>query len=215
MPRRLLTAAAGLALLALLELAAATAPGTAGALLGAVRTAYTRSPSTTVTFVQSYAPAGFSATAPETGTLILQPPNLLRFEYDGPEGKLYTFDGTAARQYVAQDRQLIVRKLTLDERARLPLFLLQDPARVLARYDAAVRPAGAGLDEVVLTPKGGGNPKEIAFVVGAAGDVKRIGVLDSGGNRTTFTFTARTTGRRRPASDFAFVPPPGTKIVTP
>ena len=44
--------------------------------------------------------------------------------------------------------------------------------------------------------------------------MKRLVVVDEGGNITAFTFTQRTVGSHRPASDFALVPPAGTKIVT-
>ena len=86
-----------------------------GAILEAVRKAYTSSPSFTTDFVQTYAPAGFSAAAPETGRVTLQAPDRIRFDYDGPEGKLFTFDGKAARQYVAADRQMIVKTLSASD----------------------------------------------------------------------------------------------------
>lgn len=188
---------------------------TASELLSRVKRAYTSSPSTAVTFVQRYAPAGFAdAGGAETGKVTLQPPNLLRFDYDGPEGKVYTFDGKSARQYVAQDAQMIVKTLTAEERARLPLLFLEDASTLLARFDATLVPGEGGVADVRLVPKGGGDPKEVVVTAGPDGDVKKLVVLDTGGNRTTFTFTQRAGGKRRPASDFILVPPKGTKTVT-
>ena len=199
----------------LLAVAPARAAEDAGALLSRVEKTYRGSPSYSMTFVQSYAPAGFPDAAPETGELTLQAPASLRFKYDGPEGKVYTFDGQTARQYVAADKQLIVKRLTSSERARLPLLFLQSPAEILARHTATVAEGPNGLTELTLVPKDGGEPKSVTATVAATGEVKRLVVLDGEGNRTTFTFTALKPGKRRPASDFVLVPPAGTRTVSP
>jgi outer membrane lipoprotein-sorting protein len=181
--------------------------------LAAVRKAYTSSPSSTSRFVQSYAPAGFAAAAPEAGLVTLQAPDLVRFDYDGPEGKTFTFDGKAARQYVASDRQMIVRTLRPADRERLPLLFLEAPGSVLARYTVKAADAGSSLVELTLHPKTGSEPAGILLAVEASGEVKSLVVTDAAGNRTTFTFSDRTAGARRPASDFALKPPAGTKIL--
>ncbi|MEO6324529.1 MAG: outer membrane lipoprotein carrier protein LolA [Thermoanaerobaculia bacterium] len=191
------------------------APRDARGLLERIRRAYADQPSITTSFTQSYAPAGFAETSPETGRMTLQAPAQIRFEYDGADGKLFTFDGKAARQYVAADKQLILKSLTPSERARLPLLFFDAPESVLERYDAAWKAGANGFSELVLTPKvPEGGPKSLTITAAASGDVKRLVVVDEGDNRTTFTFTQRTVGTRRPASDFALVPPAGTKIVT-
>jgi outer membrane lipoprotein carrier protein len=194
--------------------AGATAPVDARAILASVRKAYSSSPSVSCTFVQTYAPAGFAETAPETGRLILQAPDRVRFDYDGPEGKVFTFDGKAARQYVAADRQLVVRTLGPEERARLPLVFLESPEALLARYVARVAPTDTGLVELTLTPRAGADPKSLTLLAAATGDVKRLILVDAAGNRTAFTFTQKMSGPKRPDSDFALAPPAGTKILS-
>ena len=164
--------------------------------------------------MQTYAPAGFAETAPETGRLILQAPDRVRFDYDGPEGKVFTFDGKAARQFVAADRQLVVRTLRPEERARLPLVFLESPESLLARYAARSAARDAGLTELTLTPRTGGDPKSVTLLAAASGEVKRLLLVDAAGNRTTFTFTQKMPGPKRPDSDFALVPPEGTKILS-
>lgn len=189
-------------------------PAGARALLAKVREVYTSSPSVSATFVQTYAPAGFAETSPETGTLVLQAPNLVRFQYDGKDGKLFTFDGGTARQYVAADKQMVVKSLTAEERGRLPLLFLETTESLLARYTATATPADNGLTALVLAPAAGGEPKRIELTVAADGEVKRLRIEDGSGNRTTFTFTGKTGGRARPATDFALVPPKGTRLIT-
>jgi outer membrane lipoprotein-sorting protein len=181
-------------------------------LLNSIQKAYTSAPSFTADFVQTYAPAGFAAAAPETGRVTLEAPDRIRFDYDGPEGKLFTFDGTSARQYVAADRQMIVRTLAPADRERLPLLFFESARSVLERYEAAVASEN-GLAEVTLTPKTGGDPARILLTVAPSGDVKRLVVTDTAGNRTTFTFSRRTAGPRRPLSDFALKPPAGTRVL--
>lgn len=193
----------------------AGAPRDVSDLLERIRRSYTDHASVTMSFTQTYAPAGFAETSPETGRMTLQAPTQIRFEYDGTDGKLFTFDGQAARQYVGADKQMIVKSLTPGERARLPLLFFDSPEHLLERYTAAQKPVANGLAEIVLTPiVEGSGPQSLILTVAPTGEVKRLSVVDEGGNRTTFTFTQRTVGARRPASDFALVPPAGTKIVT-
>jgi outer membrane lipoprotein-sorting protein len=186
----------------------------ATSLLAKMRDTYGSPPSVSLTFVQTYTPAGFAPAAAETGRLTLQPPDQVRFEYDGADGKIFTFDGVSARQYVAADKQMVVKSLTPAERQRLPIVFLESPERLLERYDAALRAKENGLAELVLTPKQGGDPKRLTVLVTQSGDVKRLAVLDAGGNETAFTFTQRTPGKKRPPTDFALVPPHGTKVVS-
>ncbi len=185
----------------------------ARAVFARVQKAYTSAPSFTANFVQTYAPAGFAAAAPETGRLTLQAPDQVRFDYDGPEGKLFTFDGKAARQYVAADKQMIVKTLRPEERERLPLLFLESPETVLRRYTVTAADSESGLVELTLSPKAGSEPSRILLTVDTSGEVKRLVVMDAAGNRTTFAFSDKAAGPRRPASDFTLKPPPGTKVL--
>ena len=188
--------------------AAAEAPD-APALLRAIVGSYTSKPAFQMTFVQTYAPAGFPDATPETGTLTIQAPASLRFDYDGAEGKVYTFDGKAARQYVAADRQIVLKTLTAAEKGRLPLLFLQPASEVLDRFTAEAGPAANGLVDLTLTPRSEGDLRSVSVLATPSGEVRRLVVLDGEGNRTTFTFTNLAPRKRRPASDFALVPPKG------
>ncbi|MCL4810237.1 MAG: outer membrane lipoprotein carrier protein LolA [Thermoanaerobaculia bacterium] len=208
------------AVLPLLAAALALAPASgaaeapdAPALLRAIVGTYTAGPAFDVTFVQTYAPSGFPDATPEKGTLTIQAPASLRFDYEGSEGKVYTFDGKAARQYVAVDRQIVLKTLTASEKARLPLLFLQPAAEVLERFVAVARAADEGLVDLTLTPRTEGDLKSLVILATPSGVVRRLAVLDGEGNRTTFTFTNPVPRKKRPASDFARVPPKGTRVV--
>ncbi len=182
--------------------------------LKSIQKAYTAAPSYTANFVQTYTPAGFAAAAPETGRLTLQSPDRVRFDYDGPEGKLFAFDGKAARQYVAADRQMIVKTLSPADRERLPLLFFESPETLTARYRVAAAPGENGLTELKLASKAGGEPAQILLSVAPSGDVKRLVVTDAAGNRTAFTFSQKAAGTRLPDGEFAPAPPPGTKVLS-
>jgi outer membrane lipoprotein-sorting protein len=115
---------------------------------------------------------------------------------------------------VAADRQLVVRTLRPEERARLPLVFLESPEALLARYAARAAPTDTGLVELTLTPRAGADPKSLTILAAATGDVKRLILVDAAGNRTAFTFTQKMSGPKRPDSDFALAPPAGTKILS-
>lgn len=189
-------------------------PLDAPSVLANIRKAYSSPPSVSCTFVQTYAPAGFAETAPETGQLVLQAPDRVRFDYDGPEGKVFTFDGKAGRQYVKADRQLVVRTLRPEERARLPIVFLESTEALLARYEARAVSTDTGLVELTLTPRAGADPKSITLLATAAGDVKRLILVDAAGNRTAFTFTQKMPGRKRADAEFVLAPPSDTKILS-
>lgn len=191
---------------------AAEAPD-AAALLRAIVGTYTAGPAFDLGFVQTYAPSGFPDVTPEKGTLTIQAPASLRFDYEGSEGKVYTFDGKAARQYVAADRQIVLKTLTASERARLPLLFLQPASEVLERFEAAAKSTGDGLVELTLTPRTESDLRSLLVQATPSGVVRRLVVLDAEGNRTGFTFTRPTPRKPRPASDFALVPPKGTRVV--
>ena len=182
--------------------------------LAGVQKAYTSGPSFTANFVQTYAPAGFSAATPETGRITLQSPDKVRFDYDGPEGKLFAFDGKAARQYVASDSQMIVKTLSRADRERLPLLFFESPESIQTRFEVAAAPGENGLVELSLSPKSGGEPARILLSVAPGGDVKRLLVTDAARNRTTFTFSQKAAGSRRLPTDFAPKPPAGTRVLS-
>src|SRR6266498_206885 len=56
-------------------------------------------------FVQIYTPAGFATTRRESGTVSLQAPQRVRFDYTAPEKKVFTFDVGEGRFFSPEDKQ--------------------------------------------------------------------------------------------------------------
>ena len=96
----------------------------------------------------------------------------------------------------------------------VPKLLARLEAQTLPQDQFEVILADNGLTELKLAPKKADDLKSITLLVAEGGEVKRLVVLDDSGNQTTFTFTQRTAGKKRPATDFALEPPRGTKVVT-
>jgi outer membrane lipoprotein carrier protein len=167
-------------------------------------------------FTQTYTPAGFSHARSESGTVVIQAPEKLRFDYDKPAVKVFTFDGRTARFYVPSDRQMISRPLSEADRAELPLVFLDSPERLAQLYEIAREGsvAGSAGAVVALTPR---RPdSELAWI--------RLGLREDGapvslsyetraGDRTRFDFGEFRSVPPRDPDAFTIRPPAGTRIV--
>jgi outer membrane lipoprotein carrier protein len=166
-------------------------------------------------FAQIYTPAGFTTARRESGTVILQAPQRLRFEYTQPERKIFTYDAGEGRFYSPEDRQLTVRKLSEEEKARLPIIFLTAPAELSRAYAISVE-AGQGDAPTGLLFKPRAPGPELSWLrlsVDAGGRIRDLSYEDASGNRTEFQFESWRTEKPRPAADFRVTGPPGTRIV--
>lgn len=163
-------------------------------------------------FTQTFTPAGFTKSRRETGVLVVQAPENLRFDYESPK-KTFTFDGKVARFYSPADRQMTVRELTEDDRAQLPLIFLEDADELRKRntLDVEEKPQGAS---VLVTPKDPAS--EVSWVrlgLAADGSPASLSFQSSAGDRTEFRFERFRTEAARDASAFDIHPPAGTRII--
>jgi outer membrane lipoprotein-sorting protein len=165
------------------------------------------------TFTQTYTPAGFTTARRETGTVWIQAPQRLRFEYGPPQNTIYTYDAGVGRFFSPEDKQLTVRRLTPEERARLPIVFLTDPGELASAYEISVESAPEG-SRLLLKPR---TPREdlawLRLTIGPAGEVSELSYEDGSGNRTAFRFGPWRTEKARPPADFRITGPPGTRIV--
>jgi outer membrane lipoprotein-sorting protein len=193
-----------------LVLAAAPASPRAIALLSQAAALYGDGAAHVSPFTQIYTPSGFATSKRESGTVWIQAPQRIRFEYAAPDTKIFTYDAGEGRFLSPEDRQLTVRKLSPDEQARLPLVFLGKPEDLSARYDIQIDASQA----VLLKPRAPG--AELAWLkVAVAGDgtVEGLSYEDSAGNRTEFRFEGWKTEKPRPPADYRIVGPKGTRIV--
>ncbi len=166
-------------------------------------------------FVQIYTPSGFAMARRESGTVWIQAPQRLRFEYAAPEKKVFTYDAGEGRFFSPEDKQLTVRRLSEDEKARLPIVFLTQPSDLGRQYEISVDPAEpASPTRLLLTPRVA--RPELAWLrlaIDRDGALRGLSYQDSAGNRTEFRFEAWGSGKARAAGDFRITGPPGTRIV--
>ncbi len=161
-------------------------------------------------FTQIYTPAGFATSKRESGRVWIQAPQRLRFDYRAPDAKIYTYDAGEGRFFSPEDKQLAVRKLSADERARLPLVFLERPEDLAARYEIKTDAAGA----VLLKPRAADSDLAwLKLVVSSSGMVDNLSYEDKAGNRSEFRFEGWTTAKARPPEDYRITGPKGTRIV--
>ncbi len=161
-------------------------------------------------FTQIYTPAGFTTARRESGTVWVQAPDRLRFDYAAPDVKVFTYDAGEGRFFSPEDKQLTVHSLSPDERGKLPIVFLEKPEELARRYDVSKDPSGA----VVLKPRAADS--ELAWLrldVAATGMVRALSYKDTSGNLTEFRFDGWKTEKARPGSDYRVSGPRGTRVV--
>ena len=200
-----------LALGALILCAAGASSQTdAMALLAKAAAAYDLGAANASPFTQIYTPAGFATAKRESGNVWVQAPQRLRFDYTAPDTKVFTYDEGEGRFFSPDDKQLTIRRLSSDERARLPLVFLEKPEDLARRYAISLE----GGKTVLLKPRAA--ESELAWLklsIGNSGTVETLAYEDTSGNRTEFRFDGWKTEKARPAGDYRITGPKGTRVV--
>jgi len=165
-------------------------------------------------FHQTYTPSGFTAVRRESGTVWIQAPERLRFDYGDPEKKIFTYDAGEGRLYTPEDRQLAVEKVSPEDRARLPIVFLSDPARLASLYEIAVEPGETGIVRMRLRPRSADSELSwLQISISKDGTMGELVYQDSSGNRTDFRFEKWRKTKARPAADYRVMGPPGTRVL--
>ncbi|MEP7133164.1 MAG: outer membrane lipoprotein carrier protein LolA [Acidobacteriota bacterium] len=205
---------AGAPLLAQTEAARPGLPPEVSGAFARSASAYTDGSAHAAPFTQIYTPSGFTTARRESGTLWIQAPQRLRFDYDAPEKKTFTYDAGEGRLFTPEDKQLTIQRLSPEERARLPIVFLSDPADLAREYAISGETGDGGSTRVLLKPRA---PRpELAWLrlsIARNGDVSELSYEDGSGNRTEFRFEGWHKEKARPAGDFRVSGPPGTRIL--
>ena len=205
---------AGSPLIAQTETPRAGLPPEVAAAFGRAATLYTDGSAHAAPFTQIYTPSGFTTARRESGTLWIQSPQRLRFDYGAPEKKTFTYDAGEGRLFTPEDRQLTIQRLSPEERARLPIVFLSDPADLARDYSVTGEAADGGATRILLKPRAA--RPELAWlrlIIGKDGTVAELSYEDGSGNRTEFRFEGWQRQKARPGADFRVAGPPGTRIL--
>lgn len=153
-----------------------------------------------VSFAQRYVPAGFDAGATDRGTLVIAPPERLRFDYEGEAPRVFAFDGSVARMVDSAAGTCDAMNLDRTSWNRLPIATLLDPGATRAAFAMTI--AGRTLRLVPREPI-----PELAAIeadIAADGLPALLVVRDAVGNRNEFTFSGWQ--RRDEPADSLFQP---------
>lgn len=189
-------------------------PSEVSSAFGRAASVYTDGSAHAAPFTQTYTPAGFTNARRESGTIWIQAPQRLRFDYEVPEKKTFTYDAGEGRLFTPEDKQLSVQKLSAADRARLPIVFLSDPGELSREYALSAEAGEGGSTRVLLKPR---SPRpELAWLrvsISKEGRVENLSYEDASGNRTEFRFDAWRSEKARPAADYRVTGPPGTRIL--
>ncbi len=173
---------------------------------------YNRLHSLRVHFTETYQGMGMKRT--ESGTLLLEKPGRMRWDYSNPAGKVFVIDEKYGYSYTPGDAQA----------ERYPVKQLQDfrsPLRFLLGHARIEKE----LTDLTLTPQGAefrlrGVPKgmeqrvaEVTLTVTAEGTIDAIQWKETDGAITEFQLTQELANPPLAADTFSFRPPAGVAVV--
>jgi outer membrane lipoprotein carrier protein len=197
-------------------LSAQERPPTAKDLAQRVNRHYDNLRSLRANFQESY--EGLGINRAESGTLLLEKPGRMRWEYSAPPGKVFLIDGKYAWFYTPGDPQVQrIAAKELDD-LRSPLrFLLghTDLEKELTGLQLAAGPNGNGKPVLMGVPKG--QEKRVTRITlavePATGALVAIEIDEVDGAVTRFTFSDQQPDVPVPAATFRFTPPKGVPVV--
>jgi outer membrane lipoprotein carrier protein len=156
----------------------------------------------------------------ESGTMAFKRPGRMRWEYQNPENKLFVTDGEKSYFYVPEDRQVIVSHtpggaMGLAEGS--PFAVMMGETRLLDAFEVKNSDSGpqVGGEVLLLIPHRPQEDFEEAEIEVRPedGQVMRVSLLDSQGNRTEFLFDEIRENRGLLDSMFRFSVPSGVDIL--
>jgi outer membrane lipoprotein carrier protein len=167
-------------------------------------------------FTESYTGLGMNRT--ESGTLLLEKPGRMRWDYDSPPGKVFLLDGKFGWFYTpgAPQVQRVAAKELDDLRSPLR-FLLGHTELEKELSGLQVTADASGNGNLVLTGQPRGEEKRVSRVTlsvePATGAIDAMEIDESDGAITHFSFTGQQPNVALPADSFRFAPPEGVPVV--
>ena len=164
-------------------------------------------------FTESYDGLGVKRT--ESGTLLLEKPGRMRWDYSSPAGKLFLLDGKYAWFYAKGDSHVQRMKAKDLDDLRSPLRFLLGHTQLEKEFDhLTLKPEGDGEFTLAGVPKGQENRiARVTLTVRADGAITGIDIEETDGAMTRFTFSDEVANAQAPAGAFKFVAPPGVPVV--
>jgi outer membrane lipoprotein carrier protein len=164
-------------------------------------------------FTESY--EGLGRTRTESGTLLLQKPGRMRWDYSHPAGKLFLLDGKYAWFYSKGDPQVQrIEAKKLDD-LRSPLRFLLGHTQLEKEIDhLAASPTANGNFTLTGIPHNQENRiQRLTLTITSDGTITGIEIQETDGAITRFNFAGEQPNVPIPPSTFHFTPPAGVPVV--
>jgi len=205
------------ALLAALVLAltAADAPDDVGKTLDAVQKRYDAVKDMRAAFTQTSFAAALGKESEARGTVAVERPGKMRWEYAPPDGRVIVLDEQAIRIWNPEEKQLQIAKLSGSNVSPTALGFLMGKGSLRDTFTAEAIAAPDRADKGVrLRPKSDASFESLELWVDPkTNQLRESVVLDLFGNRTRVRFDEIVENKGVPASAFTLEAPAGAEVL--
>ena len=207
-------ARAGLACL-MLALVAAEPADDAGVILDAVQKRYDAVRDLRAGFEQTSWSAALGTETKSNGTVIVQRPGKMRWEYAAPDGRVIVLDKQAIRIWNPEEKQLQIAALSAGNVSPTALGFLLGQAVLRDTFDAELIPDPARSDRGLrLRPKSDGGFESLELWVDPKTyQMRESIVLDLFGNRTRVRFDEVRENAGAKSTEFELTAPAGAEVI--
>jgi len=154
-----------------------------------------------------------------SGTMVLQKPGRIRWNYLTPDFQVLVSDGTTVSMYFAKNQQMMIMDATRYLASDVTYAFFVGNGKIVDDFDVlppeAAPPLEGGTYCIKLVPKK--NHPQLQYLhLWVDSDtwlVTRIQLVDQLNTVTDLSFANITTNRPVPAETFTFTPPPDTEII--
>ncbi|MGB3862965.1 MAG: outer membrane lipoprotein carrier protein LolA [Candidatus Aminicenantaceae bacterium] len=169
-------------------------------------------------FEQLYYSATVSTPLHEKGKLYFKKPNLMRWEYQDPEEKVFLIKDDFFWDYNKEEKQLIKYDLSRGEQNTEVLFLLSGQVALLDNYSVELNPfptENANTIQLKLTPKDeeGVDTFLLLEIDEKTWFIQKLISFDWAGNKTEFRFSRIKTNINLPNKIFELRVPSDVEII--
>jgi outer membrane lipoprotein carrier protein len=164
-------------------------------------------------FTESYDGLGVKRT--ESGTLLLEKPGRMRWDYASPAAKLFLLDGKYAWFYATGDPHVQRMKAKELDDLRSPLRFLLGHTQLEKEFNQlTLKPAADGQFSLAGVPRGQENRiARVTLTVRVDGTITGIEIEETDGAMTRFSFANEVANAAIPPNSFRFTPPAGVPVV--
>ena len=193
----------------------AEAPDDAAKTLAAVQKRYDAVKDLRASFVQNSYSAALDKETETRGTVVVQRPGKMRWEYAQPDGHVIVLDGSAIRIWNPGEKQLQVAALAKSGVSPTALSFLMGQGSLSESFTASpLSEAGRTDRGLLLKPKGDAGFESLALWLEPKSlQLRESVVVDLFGNRTRVRFDGISENAGVPASSFDLPTPPGAEVI--